>query len=120
MDTSNVLLTNIQENNKIMQTSLKEMQQNSVVMMKSFAIAIGNDSNVKDNVGNWCHRLVLNKMVDDIDPIPKPISEENLRQWYVKITNKLGRLPWLMDEGSLVTVPISKGSIARCSASYKL
>ena len=88
--------------------------------MSKFIEAIGNDSKMKNDVDSWSHRLVLNESANDFDAIPKPVSEENLRQWYVKITNKLGRAPWLMDNGSLITIPIPKGSIAKCSASYKL
>ena len=38
-----------------------------------------NDSKQKDDVGSWYHRLVLSKMADNFDPIPKPITEDNLQ-----------------------------------------
>ena len=119
-DPNNVLLTNMQENTKLMQASLKEKQQNNKDLMMLFAAAIRNDLKMKNDIDSWSHKLVLNELASDFDPIPKPISEENLRHWYVSITNNFGRLPWLMDYGSLVTIPIPKGSIAKCSASYKL
>ena len=119
-NTNNILLTNMQENTKLMQASLKEIQQSNKELMMAFAEAMANESKMKNDVDNWSHKLVLQESASDFDPIPKPISEDNLRRWYVAITNKLGRSPWLMEDGSLVTIPIPEGSIAKCNASYKL
>jgi len=119
-DSNNILLASMQENNRIMRMSLEESKRANEEMMLKFLEALTNDSKMKNDVDSWSHKLVMNETAKDFDPIPKPVSEDNLREWYVKITNKLGRAPWLMDDGSLVTIPIPEGTITKCSTSYKL
>ena len=92
-DPNNILLSNMQENTRIMQMSLKEIQQNNEALMLKFSEAIGNDSKMKNDVDSWSHKLVLNESADDFNPIPKTISEKIYGNGMLKLLINLGDCP---------------------------